>query len=76
MSMIVTALALAAGAQAVPAATTQPSADHGRHHQQMPKDHAAKNCCCCEQMADGEKMACCDKHAKAEAGNPAGHSSH
>ena len=75
MSIIMTALALA-GAQAAPAQTpaAQP-ADHAQH-QQMGQKHEAKACACCEHMAEGKKMACCEKHEKAEGGDRAGHSSH
>ena len=75
MSIIVTALALAAGAQATPPASAPADrpADHAQH-QQMGQKHDAKGCACCEHMAKGEKMACCDKHEKATSGDHAGHS--
>lgn len=71
MSIIITALALAAGAQTAPAAPPHP-ADHAQHH--PGQKHEADGCCCCKNMADGKKMACCEKHEKAEGGDHAGHS--
>lgn len=75
MSILVTALALAAGAQATPAAQAPASkpADHAQHQQMAPK-HEGKACACCDHMAKGQKMACCEKHEKAEAGEHAAHS--
>ena len=72
MSIIVTALALAASAQAAPPASP-PGHDHAQH-QQAGQKHDAKACACCEHLAKGQKMACCEKHEKAEAGEHAGHS--
>jgi len=75
MSIIMTALAVAS-AQAAPAPTpTAQPADHAQH-QQMGKKAEAEDCPCCQHMADGKKMACCEKHEKAETGEHAGHSSH
>jgi len=71
MSIIMTALALAAGAQSTPAAQPQP-ADHAQH--QSGQKHDAKDCCCCKHMAEGKKMACCDEHEKARSGDHADHS--
>ena len=75
MSIIITALALA-GAQATPSqAPAGQAGDHAQHRQTEQK-HDAKSCHCCEHMADGKKMACCEKHEKAETGPHAGHSGH
>ena len=74
MSIIMTALALAASAQAPSATPAAQPADHAQHHQQPPTGHSAEQCCCCKDMADGKKMACCDKHGKAGTGDHAGHS--
>ena len=75
MSIIMTALALAASAQATPPAQAPASkpADHAQH-QQTGQMHDAKACACCDHMAGAEKMACCEKHEKAEGGDHAGHS--
>jgi len=75
MSIIMTALALAASAQATPPAQAPASkpADHAQH-QQSGQQHKAEACPCCEHMAKGQKMACCEKHEKAEDGEHAGHS--
>ena len=75
MSIIVTALALAAGAQAPATPVAQP-ADHSRHQQHGQKDPSAKDCCCCGDQPEGKKMACCAKHEQARHGDHAGHSSH
>ena len=72
MSMIITALALTAAAQPAASPAAQP-ADHAQH-QQMAQRQDMKGCCCCEKMADGKKMACCEKHEKA--GEHAGHAGH
>jgi len=71
MSIIVTALALAAGAQTAPVAPAQP-AEKAQH--QSAQKHEAGGCACCKQMAEGKKMACCEKHEKAEGGDHADHS--
>ena len=71
MSILVTALALAASAQAAPPVSA-PAPDHAQH-QQMGQKHDADACPCCKQMADGKKMACCAEHEKAEGGGHAGH---
>jgi hypothetical protein len=72
MSIFATALALAAGAQAAPPPSA-PAHDHAQH-QQAGQKQDAKSCACCDHMAKGQKMACCEKHEKAEAGEHAGHS--
>jgi len=72
MSILITALALAASAQAAPPASA-PAHDQAQH-EQMGQTHDAKACTCCKHMAKGQKMACCDKHEKAEGGEHAGHS--
>jgi hypothetical protein len=75
MSIIMTALAIAASAQATPPAQAPASkpAEHAQH-QQKGQTHEAKACACCEHMAKGQKMACCEKHEKATSGDHAGHS--
>ena len=73
MSIIITALAIA-GAQATPTPTAQP-ADHAQHRQAGPK-HDAEACPCCKHMAEGKKMACCEKHEKAESADHGGHDAH
>lgn len=75
MSIIMTALALAAGTQAPSATPASQPADHSQHHQQPAKGHSGKECCCCKEMADGKKMACCEKHDKTGTGGHAAHSS-
>ena len=75
MSIILTALALSAGAQPSPPAqkpASQP-ADHAQH-QTSGQKHDAKACPCCEHMADGKKMACCEQHQKGQSGEHAAHS--
>lgn len=77
MSIIITALALSASAQATPAqAPASQLADHAQHHQmQMGQKGDADGCACCKDMAKGKKMACCEKHDKADGGEHADHSS-
>ena len=76
MEMIMTAVALAAGSQAAPvqAPAAQPM-NHAQHDQVNGKEDA-KACPCCEKMADGKKMACCEKHERADADAHAGHAGH
>ena len=74
MEMIMTALALVAGSQAVAGQATAQPADHAQHH--PAQKHDGESCCCCKDIADGKKMACCEKHEKAEAGEHAGHAGH
>lgn len=75
MSIILTALALSASAQATPAqAPASKPADHAQHQQmQMGQKQGADGCACCKDMAKGQKMACCDKHEKAQGGEHAEH---
>jgi hypothetical protein len=73
MEMIMTALALVAGAQAAAGSPVQP-AEHTHHQQGM--QHSEKDCCCRKEATDGKKMACCEKPEKAKAGEHAGHSNH
>ena len=77
MSIILTALALTAGAQAAPPSQAQPSkpVDHAQHQQGSPK-HEAADCPCCDHAADGKKMACCEKHEKGQSAKHDGHSAH
>lgn len=74
MSIVMTALAVA-GAQVAPAATPTAQPAGNAHHQQMNQKHEAKDCCCCKGMAEGKKMACCEKHGE-QSGNDAGHAGH
>ena len=74
MEMIMTALALVASSQA---ASSQPPAQPAEHAQhQSGQKHDGEGCCCCKDMAESKKMACCEKHEKADTGGHAGHSSH
>ena len=75
MSIILTALALSTSAQAAPAqAPASQPADHAQHQQmQTGQKQAPEGCACCKDMAKGQKMACCEKHEKAQSGDHAGH---
>jgi hypothetical protein len=74
MSIIISALALAASAQPATTPAAQPAGDHSQH-QAVGKKQDSKACACCEHMADGKKMACCEQHEK-KAGDHAGHAGH
>ncbi|HEU4704141.1 MAG TPA: hypothetical protein VFS45_00305 [Sphingomicrobium sp.] len=75
MTILITALALAAA----PAATAQPTpaappAAHAHHAQPAPPGAKpqGEGCSCCKKMADGGKMECCAKPGQ-EAGEHSGH---
>ena len=61
MSILISALALAASAQAAPPASA-PAHDQAQH-QQMSQKHDA--CPCCDNMAGAKKMACCEHDGRA-----------
>lgn len=63
MSILLTALTLAAAAAAQPAPTAP--ADHAQH--QPGQKHEAEGCCC-KKMAGGN-MDCCAKHGEGHAGS-------
>ena len=77
MTILITAMALAAA----PAATAvQPTATpaHAMHAQQaQPAQSGAKpqaeGCSCCKAMGGGGKMGCCAKHGEAEGAEHSGH---
>ena len=77
MSILITAMALAAApapAAVQPAATPAPHA----HHAQATKPAAkpqGEGCSCCKDMAAGGKMECCAKHGQGhgEHGQHSGH---
>lgn len=75
MTILMTALALAA-AQAAPAAP----ADHSQHDQHRQHQDGGKHAaheCCCKMMASDKPMACCADHgAKAGDGKASEHEGH
>ena len=62
MSILITALALAA---AQPAAQPAPApSSHAQHAAQPGAKAGGEGCSCCKDMAGGGKMECCAKHGK------------
>lgn len=75
MSILMTAMALAAApapiaAQPAPAVAPATQAQHA----QPEAKPQAKGGCCCEKMAGAGKMACCAEHGKGQAGKHSGQS--
>jgi hypothetical protein len=77
MSILMTAMALAAApapTAAQPAPSVAPAAHV--HHAQPPAKPEAKGGCCCDKMAEGGKMECCAKHGKGHSVEHSGHTAH
>jgi hypothetical protein len=78
MTILFTALAIAAApasVQPAPAATHGAHGQHSQHAQQSSPSakSSGDGCPCCKDMAGGGKMDCCAKHGE---GHGADHSSH
>ena len=76
MSILISALAIAAAQSAQPATTAPaPAVDHSRHAQQGQK-HEGDGCSCCKKMGEDKKMECCAKHGEGHGGERGTHSAH